>query len=456
MAKKAELLERLKTAQNRKEVIQAVALLVWSDDHDGAECPSECIPTSNDLIEAINSGSLPDLDGYPASDCSEFFGNVADWAVATFSGIANGEPILVVILPQDLPVKVLSKCLCFQIQSIEAVHTHWVRTKHLVRHPLANLVRGWHQLPPRVDPYRPRQRAVLPGFQRIGRDEAIKLPYFPGVVDQQVQSDLKYLSCQEVDTCPQWLLHLFDRAGGQSVKPGRGAPWDMRLFIGAFLHLDYSQRSGAWRRLLFRTEEVILWLHPDGWSHRSRDWDKFPAALDAIQRNLAYVSIPGVGRIQMISPSIIPVRPDDPWVEFTLRVPVSAGQGIRIDWERLTRYGVESAPLYRGYLTAMAILDHSAYYGHPITRLIGAPILGSNGQPVRHRGGGIKRSKTNFVENPSRRFVKPLQEPDLVHMLGLSKKSRTNRKRALKVFERLHDDGVIDLHEKGLSRILCN
>ena len=41
-----------------------------------------------------------------------------------------------------------------------------------------------------------------------------------------------------------WLLDLFDRVGEKTMRQGRGAPWDMRLFVGAMLHLPIAKRDG--------------------------------------------------------------------------------------------------------------------------------------------------------------------------------------------------------------------
>ena len=305
----------------------------------------------------------------------------------------------------------------------------------------------WQARTVEAQPFKPVKRASLARIERIER----KLPGFPAQDAPDEPKGQLFLPGMgpSVTTCPSWLLWLFDEAGGQSMAQGRGAPWSMRLFIGAMLHLKVADRTGQWRTLRFPVEEVIQWLHPDGWANRRRDFDKFPAALDAMRRQLSYVPVPGVGSVAMMFPSVIPRSPSDPLVEFTIRIPDSAAHGARIDWPTLCKYGTDSASLYRAYLSATALLDRSAHKGHPITRLLPAPETRPDGKPKRRKGGSIVRSTTELIPNPQGRFVAPLTEADLARMIGLDPDRKQYRHRAREAFERMAADGVIELVREG-------
>ena len=335
-------------------------------------------------------------------------------------------------------------------------------------HPLAPIVRAYQTRPLPVEPFRPRPRASLPHLHRMTEDDTrlpdlsthehladSHLPKFPGFED-------------EILHCPSWLLWMFDRAGGESLKAGRGAPWEMRLFIGALLHLEIVRRDGQWKTLKFphlRQHEadwpipdmpsIEAWLHPNGWTNRRRDWHRLPEALHRIHQALSYVPVPGYGSVMMLVPSVIPESPDDPMVEFTIRIPRSAAHGARIDWPRLQQYGTDSAALYRAYLAVTAHLDKSAVRGFPVTREIGAPLLNAKGQPVRRKGGAIVRSTDEAVANPLTRYVPILSDADIARMIGFDGDNRKHRFLARKALERLEADRVIEIvRERRGLRIL--
>ena len=305
-------------------------------------------------------------------------------------------------------------------------------------------------LPTRVAPFRPTWRASVPTLDRLAGDGAARrLSGFPGRDAPPRPAQLNLPGFRPgVGACTSWLLWLFDTAGGASMAQGRGAPWAMRLFVGALLHLPIPARDGHWRTVPLPTEDVIEWLHPRGWANRRRDWDKLPAALDAM-RELAYVPIPGIGSVALLFPSVIPRRPTDPGVEFTIRVPGPAAHGARIDWPTLCRYGADSAGLYRAYLSVSAFLDRTAHRGHAITAEIATPMRRPDGTSARRKGGQIMRDALARGLNPLARYVAPLSEADLARMIGFDPTNRDHRRKTRRAFDRLHNDRVIDLRRKG-------
>ena len=306
-----------------------------------------------------------------------------------------------------------------------------------------------------TEPYRPTVRSSLPRLHRVTAADARRLVAVPDTLPGFMGGDRAAADLQaalpgfEAPTaaggCPSWILWLFDRAGGQTMKPGRGAPWEMRLFVAVLLHMPISDRDGQWRSLQFPVSEVEDWLHPRGWANRRRDWHRLPEAL-ARMRDLAYVPVPGIGSVMMLAPSVIPATPADPVVEFVCRIPAAASKGARLDWPTLCRYGVDSAPQYRAYLAVAAAMDWTAYHGAPITRLIGAPVVDSkSGRPRRSRGGRLRRRADVLVPHPNAAMVPRWSDATAARFIGLDPTKRCDRMRARQALERIADDGVFDL-----------
>ena len=132
-----------------------------------------------------------------------------------------------------------------------------------------------------VEPFRPIKRASLPALQRVTEPQR-ELPAIqasPTATEPQLL--LPGFAPLTNDGAASWLLALYDQAGGQSMRQGRGAPWDLRLFVAALLHVPIEARTGARVQLPFRLPEIVSWLHPDGWENRRRDWNKLPGGTGA-------------------------------------------------------------------------------------------------------------------------------------------------------------------------------
>ena len=423
----------LNAATTAGEILFHLSRLCWLYRFPGTECPETQIMTPGELIAWLPK--IPQDAGavlWPA-------------IIATHAGnqARAGEPVST---PQDDP----------DVESavpgaIELIH----RGKGDVGivHLLFSVVAAWQDRVTDRKPFSPRQRGSLARLSAINRDPVFLGSGFPVDVDAPTEpfgqlSLPGFTDTAVVTGCTSWLLWLFDRARG-SIAQGRGAPWDMRLWVYAILHLAVGDRDGLWHTLRFTTEEVIGWLHPNGWANQRRDWENLPKALIALRDSLSYVPVPGLGMVAMLFPSVIPNASSDPLIEFTIRVPPSAARGDRIYWPLLIAYGAESTRLFRAYLAVTAWLGRSAHGGHPITRRIAAPVLGADGKPLRKKG-RIVRSKTNLIPNRITRYVESeLTEHDLARMIGFDPTERRRRHDARFAFERMDNDGVIDLQRNG-------
>ena len=461
------------------EIIHSVARAVWFNAHDKAECPAERIPTmetlANWLLECPDSAR-----GASFNRLSELYDGRSAWWTKN-PAILGMDLVAYVWAPAETPGairisdRVGGSSYSFYVSavSLEEVHAKWAESPDSARprHPLGPVVEAWQQRPSHRKAFAPVKRAALPRFAKLGETEA-NLPDFPlhgapPPVDDQL---LLPGFGDAVRGCASWLLWLFDQAGGESLSSGRGAPWDLRMFVYALLNLNIADRDGEWHTLRFPTDpehakriyeatgerplSVEEWLHPNGWANKRRDWHKLPAALDRMRRELGYVPVDGIGRVAMLFPSVIPSRRGDPLIEFTVRVPTAAAAGDHVNWPQLLAYGADSARLFRAYLAVAAWLGRSARRGHPITRKIAAPVLGPDGKPRRRKGGAIIRSATEQIDNPARRYVAALSEADQTRMIGFDPSDRRRRSDARAAFERMEADGVIEIERSGRGWLL--
>ena len=449
------------SAEGLPDIIDALARMMWATVYNGENCSDEHLPDLDALAlflsQCPNEAKDEAAERLAALHALHRLGEALanpidlDGRGYCWQWVSNRRTIFAAFAHHDREAGL------FTIRAdalAEEVQAAWVGLPDKTRpqHPLAPIIQAWQTRPKPAEPFRPVRRGRLAHFGQVQPDHKerrlfeIQQPV-PVNTCGQMLLDLPELTPAAAGR--SWQADLFDRAGGKSMRQGRGAPWEMRLFIGAILHLGISQRDGEFHRLRFDTTEVIKWLHPDSWPNRARDWHLFPAALFRLNKELGFVAIDGLGYVQVLGASIIPETPADPHVEFIVRIPNAAAQGARIDWPTLCKYGQVSAILYRAYLSAVDFMHHSAHQGQPITQQIGEPLLGEDGKPQRGKGGKVFRSTTEVIDNPATRYVRGLTEEELTEMIGMNPTDRDHRRRTRQAFERLDDDGVIDLEKDG-------
>ena len=453
-----EFVDRLRRTDDVSDVLRLLARGIWRQYHGESVCPPAMIPDHATL--ARWKFGL-DADADPVSGAGRA-GDTPGTVTVDSGAAADGAA-----LPADLDIET------YALEMIAQLHHKWQHEQWegvgLATHPLATLVREWQNRATVAVPFLPKPKASLPSLQQITKQDIVTMPGLPGHGGSDSEAEPNPLPGFEpaVTACPSWILWLYDRAGGESMRAGRGAPWDLHLFVSAFLHLDIIQRNGQWTTLRFphlreheadwpvpHTPSIERWLFPHGWdkSNRAKYWHRLPEALWRMKRDLGLVPIDSMGSVALIFPSVIPDSRDHPLVEFTIRVPRVAANGARIDWNILRKYRQTSAAQYRAYLSACAFMDRSAHHGMPITARIPAQ-LNADGSIRRHRNGRIVKGPDQ-VANPMAQFVKTLFDDDLTRMIGFDANNRSHRHQARAAFERLHADGVIDLRaEHGGWRI---
>ena len=472
------LSQELQQARTPDAIVAAVAQAVWHNERnqDGqSACPATAIPTLEGLSEWYDRSSLA-LDNHlqTVEDIQTVCRRAVQHCESLDSGIhpvrVRNCAVLIEVVLDYLWTSDPGECPRHRKGilgsspdgpnprlPVRALHVLWLEHdegEEPPKHPLVALLGTWLESAHPAEPFWPRQRGNIPRLDRtdqvrgLSRGFPATIPNAPLPSNGQLEFDLAEFKPQ-LGGCPAWLVHVFRHVGATSGSQGGGASWPLRLLIGAVLHFRIDDRDGHWRTLRLPPPYVASWLHPGGWANRRRDWDNFPEALRAMNRDLSFLQIEGLGEVAMVLATIIPKHLDDPFVEFTLRVQAAAAHGDRLDWPTLCRYGQQSALLYRCYLVAMSILGHSARNGHPITREIGAEVLGPDGRPARRKGGQLIRSETEFVRNPLGRFVGQLTFDNLTLMVGYDPARRYQRKRTRDAFYQLEADGVIEVEETG-------
>ena len=332
-----------------------------------------------------------------------------------------------------------------------------------------------------IEPERLGPHLYVPRFQGMSDTEALQLPlelprFLPDAGPSEAAQLPLFDDIRPAGGCPSWLLSLYDQASGHGRgrhSRGAGAPWALRLYVGALLSVPVQDRDGGDKRFSIPVGRIATWLHPGGWdrSNRRRDWGRFRAELRSLDQlrivhriwsGDAACPAPRIGcssataaKPQLLALRVVDVPgiPEE-WdrgralTVFRVSIPRSAARGARVDWSLLTRYGLESACLYRAYLSASAVLDHSARCGHAITRTIGAPVLDAAGNR-KFKDGRPVRNRQEQIANPAARYVGFLSDDDLRRMVGLHDDHPQNRARARSAIERLQEDRVIEIERRA-------
>ena len=164
--------------------------------------------------------------------------------------------------------------------------------------------------------------------------------------------------------------------GGPIMARGRGAPLDLRLFIGACLWTPHGARA-ARGRLAVTVRELRNFCYPNGWK-QVRDW---PAIQAALLRARGFM-IPGVfsserGNVHGWLPfRLVGGIGDgaglDDVVLIDVELPPGAAHGPVIDRAELAGLGVDSAPRFRAYIAAHSVawLPGRTRVPHPRNRAL--------------------------------------------------------------------------------------
>lgn len=362
----------------------------------------------------------------------------------------------------------------FEVVTLDRVHLVWrnqckaaeANGEDIPRHPFLPLVRAWLKRPTEVVPFMPRRRASLPRLANVTDAEAeaaMTIP-LPTNDDEHGQMTLPGIP-EPVEGYPSWLLNAFAHLVGDIN--GRYPSLALRLFVAVLLRLRHVDRDGKWHTLSFPVlqrncerydlkESLESMLYgKQGWKHwySEEHQNRLIRALHELKRSAAVWLRRQNSTFEFFNVSGFKGDPKGRFVEgiveFSLRVPRSAANGDRIDWEALQGYGMTSRPLYCAYLSACALQGMSAHNGHPQTAEIGKPLVGKNGKALYHDGKPKRDSKALVPNEIGARFVRGYSSRDLAQFCSMDPEQRMHRTRAVGHFQRLDDDGHIDFRQDG-------
>ena len=170
------------------------------------------------------------------------------------------------------------------------------------------------------------------------------------------QKKLPGFGLERTRITPSLPLALYDLGGGSSMERGRGAPLALRLWVESILAVGLIDRANPWPTVLgIPLRDLLRKLYPG--KRRPKPNEYWPRLMQAVEI-LDSTRIPwedpetGKGGLQrIVNISSIPRGPGklDDAVRIIVDLPPGSGKGPMVS-PNLNRYGVQSAPLYRGML----------------------------------------------------------------------------------------------------------
>ena len=278
----------LEDANDAPQILEALANIERSNQHQGEECPPEMIPSENDLVQWLSLTSEPSVTAVPplllpaltetGKRLSVLIKETANWVGTGCTYLPDGTKRreLGVITNRDAVIGMqrisalfpkvpshrvpgrtaLLENMASVLEAIDwlplaTVHRMWRDMPVAERplHPLAPIIGAWQQRPRQHEPFEPKPRASLPRLHRLSEDSnrhlTLDFPTYASNAPQKPgQMDLPGIEPISVN-CPSWLLWLYDRAGG---KQHGCRSWYTMGFAPVCIRVSPSRnRAEGWR-----------------------------------------------------------------------------------------------------------------------------------------------------------------------------------------------------------------
>lgn len=266
------------------------------------------------------------------------------------------------------------------LAGFEVFHLIWheVGRNAGLKHPVAALIEGYLS---RVEPDT-RDTGIMPAPLAAHRHiettadtgflfdvtEYDRAPQTGEILTNDMSAHLPSLTPRPSGVVPALPIVLWDRA--VEAKPGRGAPYGLRLWVEAILSVPVSERSGK------RTISIPFGQMVKSLFNRYRR-DQFPA-LSAAFRTVHNMGIAWgeTGAESVWVPVVVRNRPErwdayDSHVVFEVQLPPGSGSGPLVYKPYLREIGRHSAPGYRAALGLCYLWDR---YGANNGRFIQATV----------------------------------------------------------------------------------
>ena len=353
-------------------------------------------------------------------------------------------------------------------------------------HPLATLVADWQRFAPVPVEVDRHVRAIMPASLRdatrdhdtlpLGLDRLTPL----GPIRAPEEGYLPGLEPPPSLVPPVPWLTLYDLASSGPVQNrGRGAPLAQRLFVEVLTAVHVGARDPEWITAPPVTlRDLFNWCWPrywdlEKWNKHAHKWGDWAGGYDRSKhlRPLccALVELDNMRILhdrferRLIRVDDLPTAAtalDEPIPLFVRHLPGS-DRGPMIDRATARRWGVVSAPAWRGTIRLAYVWDEAKGRNHGariyatrpvVARGAGGVILGADGKPLRDRRGAVVKDWSDrravrlgangkpagagnppaWERNPAADRVPVLGPDDLIHLHYDDNITRSNRR------ERLH------------------
>ena len=351
-------------AQTAADLVESMARLLWAKDNPGKDCPPDHIPTTETLAAWLPE--FPETAHLEAGERLAALYGLSDgggcrWRLGRTAKLKPRGEWSLTLLAWERPSPV--RLGWGSMGKLEEVHEVWLtlppEDRH--KHPLAPLVAAWQERPRpgraninRPDRILPSRVAMVDHTDR--RAGELFTPAAHAVERAGEQLKLPGFGLERTRITPALPLALYDLGGGSSMERGHGAPLALRLWVESILAVGLTDRANPWPTVLeIPLRDLLRKLYPG--KRRPRPNEYWPRIMQAVEI-LDSTRIPwedparGKGGLRrIVNVSDIPRGPGklDDAVRIIVDLPPGTGKGPVVS-PNLNRYGVQSAPLYRGLL----------------------------------------------------------------------------------------------------------